>query len=51
MAFKIMGVLHIVKIIGANMTPDLDNVFFAVIEIGALLLILRLAWHWTGRAA
>ena len=42
----VMGVLMIVSTIGTNMAPDLDNVFFAVIEIAALLLILRLAWNW-----
>ena len=41
-----MGGLMIVNIIGTNMVPDLDNIFFAVIEIAALLLILRLAWNW-----
>ena len=41
-----IGVLQIVSTIGNNMTPDLDDVFFAVIEIAALLLILRLAWNW-----
>jgi hypothetical protein len=38
-----MGVLQIVSVIGNNMAPDLDDVFFAVIELVALLLILRLA--------
>lgn len=46
LANLIMGVLMIVNIIGTNMAPDLDNIFFAVIEIFALLLILRLAWNW-----
>ena len=45
-----MGALHIVNIIGVNMAPDLDNVFFAVIEIAALLLILQQAWVWTDGA-
>ena len=42
-----MGVLLLVITIGVNMAPDLDNVFFAVIEIAALLLILQQAWVWT----
>lgn len=41
-----IGVLHLVITIGVNSTPDLDDVFFAAIEIAALLLILRLAWSW-----
>ena len=46
-----MVVLQIVSVIGNNMAPDLDDVFFAVIELVALLLILRLAWNWTEHAA
>jgi hypothetical protein len=46
-----MGVLLLVITIGVNMAPDLDNVFFAVIEIAALLLILVQAWRWTDRVA
>jgi len=29
------------------MSPDLDDLFFAVIEITALLLIRHQAWIWT----
>ena len=29
-----------------NRAPDLDDIFFAVTELAALLLILRLAWNW-----
>ena len=46
-----MGILQIVSVIGVNRTPDLDDVFFAMIEIAVLLLILRLAWNWKERAA
>lgn len=46
-----MGVLMIVNIIGTNMAPDLDNIFFAAIEIAALLLIIRLAWNWKENTA
>jgi hypothetical protein len=46
-----MVVLQIVSVIGNNMAPDLDDVFFAVIELVALLLILRLAWNWKEHAA
>jgi Sec-independent protein secretion pathway component TatC len=45
-----IGVLQIVVIIGVNMAPDLDDIFFAVIEIVALLLIIRLAWNWKENA-
>ncbi len=41
-----IGVLHLVITIGVNRAPDLDDVFFAVIELIALLLIIRLAWTW-----
>ncbi|MEA3278020.1 MAG: DUF6326 family protein [Pseudomonadota bacterium] len=46
-----IGVLHLVITIGVNRAPDLDNVFFAVIEIAALLLIIRLAWSWKEHTA
>ena len=42
-----IGALQIVSVFGTNMAPDLDDVFFAVIELVALLLIIRLAWCWT----
>jgi hypothetical protein len=41
-----IGVLHLVITIGVNRAPDLDNVFFAVIEVATLLLIIRLVWSW-----
>ena len=41
-----IGVLQIVVTIGVNMAPDLDDVFFAVIELTALVLIVGLAWKW-----
>ena len=47
----IVGALQIVSVIGVNRAPDLDDVFFAVIELVALLLILRLAWNWKEHAA
>ena len=46
-----MVVLQIVSVIGVNRAPDLDDVFFAVIELVALLLIIRLAWNWKEQAA
>lgn len=41
-----MGLLQIVITIGVNMAPDLDDIFFAVIELAALVLIVGLAWNW-----
>ena len=42
-----IGVLQIVSTIGNNMTPDLDDIFFLVIEIVALLLVIWYAWKWS----
>ena len=44
-----IGVLHLVITISVNSEPDLDDGFFAVIEIAAILLILQQAWTWTDR--
>lgn len=41
-----IGVLHLVMVIGVNMAPDLDDIFFAVIEIVALACIIWYAWRW-----
>ena len=46
-----MGVLQIVSTIGVNRAPDLDDVFFAVVELVALVLIVGLAWKWKEPAA
>lgn len=46
-----IGVLQIVVISGVNMAPDLDDIFFAVIELTALVLIVGLAWKWKEPAA
>jgi hypothetical protein len=46
-----IGVLQFVVVIGVNMAPDLDDIFFAVIELTALALIVRLAWKWKEPAA
>ncbi len=51
LANLVMAVLQIVSVIGVNRVPDLDDIFFAVIEIAALLLILRLAWNWKEHVA
>ena len=46
-----IGGLQIVITIGVNMAPDLDDIFFAVIELVALVLIVGLAWNWKEPAA
>ena len=51
LANLVMGVLQIVSLIGVNRAPDLDDVFFAVIELAALVLIVGLAWKWKEPAA
>jgi hypothetical protein len=51
LANLVIGVLQIVSTIGNNMAPDLDDVFFAVIELAALVLIIGLAWNWKEPAA
>lgn len=38
--------LAIVMTVMTNMKPDLDNVFFAVIQIIALYAAIRIAWTW-----
>ncbi|MGB1252575.1 MAG: DUF6326 family protein [Candidatus Promineifilaceae bacterium] len=47
----IMGAITIALIIANNLAPDLDDVFFAVIELATLLLIFGLAWSWKEQAA
>lgn len=42
----IIGSLQMLSVLGVNRAPDLDDIFFAVIELVALAIILRLAWTW-----
>ncbi len=43
----IVGALMTLAIIAVNnMQPDLDNIFFMVIQIMALFAIIRIAWGW-----
>ena len=42
----IAGVLTITSIVINNPAPDLDDTFFASIQVGALLLIIWAAWMW-----
>ena len=36
----------VIMIVMENLDPDLDNIFFMVMQIGALLVAFRVAWNW-----
>ena len=36
----------VAMIVMDNLDPDLDNIFFMVMQIGALLVAFRVAWNW-----
>ena len=40
------AVITFVMIVSNNLAPDLDDLFFAVVECAALLLIIWYAWRW-----
>jgi hypothetical protein len=42
----ITGVLVIVLTVINNTTPDLDDIFFVIVEITGALLIIWYAWKW-----
>jgi len=42
----IMGLVAIGIVVITNLTPDLDNIFFMVIELIALVAIIVIAWRW-----
>jgi len=42
----IMGLIAIAIIVMTNLTPDLDNIFFMIIEIISLVTIIGIAWRW-----
>jgi len=42
----IMGLIAIAIIVMNNLTPDLDNIFFMIIEIITLVAIIGIAWRW-----
>jgi hypothetical protein len=44
------GVLTIIIEIYSNLNPDLDNVFFLVIKLVALLNVIWIAWNWKDSA-
>jgi len=45
-ANMIVGLIAIAIIVMTNLSPDLDNIFFMVIEIIALVAIIGIAWRW-----
>ena len=45
-----IGGLMIPNIIFTYSPPDLDDIFFMVIEIAALFLIILFAWRWSDRS-
>ena len=42
----IAAIMTIAMIVGNNLVPDLDDVFFVVVECAALLLVIWFAWRW-----
>ena len=42
----IVGLIAIAIVVVNNLSPDLDNIFFMIIEIIALVAIIRIAWRW-----
>jgi len=41
------SLLTAAMIIAANLDPDLDNLFFMIIQLIALVIITRVAWCWS----
>ena len=41
-----IGVLTMAMIVSMNLNPDLDNLFFMVIQLIALCAIIVVAWRW-----
>ena len=42
----IMGLIAIAIVVMTNLSPDLDNIFFMVVEIISLVSIIGFAWRW-----
>ena len=42
----IVGLIAIAIVVVNNLSPDLDNIFFMIIEFIALVAIIRIAWRW-----
>ena len=47
----VAGVFAIATVLINTRTPDLDDIFFATIEIAALAVIIWLAWRWPQQEA
>ena len=45
-ANMIVGLIAIVIVVMNNLSPDLDNIFFMIIEMVTLGAIIRIAWRW-----
>ena len=45
-ANMVMGLVAIMVVFMTNLNPDLDNIFFMVIELIALVSIIVIAWRW-----
>ena len=42
----IVGLIAIAIVVMTNLSPDLDNIFFMIVEIIALVTIIGIAWRW-----
>lgn len=42
----IVGAITILLVVSNNTAPDLDDMFFAVIQVAALVVIVWYAWTW-----
>lgn len=42
----IVGAISIILVVSNNTAPDLDDMFFAAIEVTALAVIIWYAWTW-----
>jgi glucan phosphoethanolaminetransferase (alkaline phosphatase superfamily) len=45
-ANMIVGLIAMVIVVMTNLSPDLDNIFFMIIEMVTLGAIIRIAWRW-----
>ncbi len=46
----IVGAFSIVSVVVNLVAPDLDDLFFAAVEIGTLVFIIWYAWTWSEKA-
>lgn len=47
----VTGSVMVVLLLLNTLTPDLDDMFFATVEVLTLALIIGYAWRWPGRDA